>query len=54
VELVGDELHVGKELFGEALVGVAQVEGNEAHVFASSNMSDWVLGINTATAISHL
>ena len=54
MELVGDELGVGEEGLGEALVGVAQVERHEAHVFSPWDVSECELQVVTAFAVHHL
>lgn len=54
VKLVGDELSIGEERLGKALVGVAQVEGHEAHVLASGDMVKGDSQVVTALAVHYL
>jgi hypothetical protein len=53
VKLVGDEASVGKETPGKALVDVAHVERDDAHVLAAWDVREGSFELGDGTAIDH-
>src|SRR2546421_10345197 len=51
VELVGDKPGIGKEALGEALVDVAHIERDEAHVLATGNIRERLLELGDGAPV---